>query len=181
MASFLFLVICGCNSQTGGIKGKKQNEQFFDKSFVLKDLSPYDTEYNISRMAGWVKVGQTYTFSKVNYKDRLESPSIWRQTYLKITFNDNRTVTIKGEGQGKTLKVVHFRISNPCYSVFDESSYFIEIRMNVGNETDLILYKKENNNKYGRNIYGMFFKSDNYIYCTGTPTEDSHFGNRFDY
>lgn len=131
-------------------------------------------------MAGWVKVGQTYTFRTVNFLDYLASPRKWETTHMSISFNGNRTVNIKITGKGKTVRVTFFQISW-CHLPFDEEGGFYEIRMFLEDDTELYICKQLKPNQYGRNLYGMILSAEQYLFRTGTRTNNVNFGNVFDY
>lgn len=179
LAFFTFNV---CQAQNAKIKMKSQNEQFFDISFMLKGLNyHFESPRRISEAAGWIKVGHTYTFRTVNYKDLLASPPMWVKTHLFVTFNGDRTVTIRCMGPGKKIKVDSFTISSPTFDMFDESSFFYEIRIFLNNNTSLHMYKASRNNRHAKNVYGVRFSSESFIFCTGTPSDDLIWANPFDY
>ena len=185
---FLTITLCTYSCNCGGVRAssesvhmtKKENEVFFDESFCVKGAD-YNPPEKISRMDGWVKVGQTYTFRKINYLDLLASPRMWTESSLMITFNGDRTVNIKHSGAGKTVKVDYFSLSWSTRAPFETDSGYYGIRMFLEDDTELWMFKQLKPGEFGNNLYGMRIDSENYVFCTGTQTTDVNFANPFDY
>lgn len=148
-----------------GKKGK--GDLFCDAS-----MHPKGTTYSVKDLleySSFIKVGQTYTFGSTNYLDKLSMPLKERKVTLKITFNNNNTITLKDNlGNQNTFSVLCAYASEMFVrnKKGERIGNYYEIDFKLDGAF-LRMFRQLPNSNYGRNKYGMCFNSDDYNYYTG--------------
>jgi hypothetical protein len=160
------LVLCCCTP------GKEQGELFCSKEMLAK-TSGCSIE-NFLNYSEFIKVGQTFTFRKVNYEDKLSMPIETRIVEVKVTFNGDNTIIVEDNVGHKYHNKVKIAWAESFSFVFEEgikgTAYKVLFNLDNGNGEFLEMFRQKPGSGYGRNEYGIRFKTHNSLYFTGPNT-----------
>lgn len=165
----LMITFCSC----GGCTSKKENGQLFCDTTMLKVPNLYSGEI-LLKYSDFIKVGQTFTFKDINYVDKLSMPLQIQKVTLKVTFNNDNTITLQDNiGNTHTSKAQSAYAQRGWYgdvpSSFSkeyEQSGSVEVCFGLGDET-LTMYHQLLYSNYGRNEYGVKYNGDTFLYLSG--------------
>ncbi len=160
---------------------KKEKGNLFCNASILSEGSGCSLE-TLLDYSGFIKVGQTFTFNNTNYLDKLSMPLEEKKVTLKISFNDNNTITFEDNlGNSYTNNVECVWAQKKAFVINDEigKGGFYEIDFNLDDAAFLKMYKQLPNSKYGRNEYGINYARENCIYYTGPANSTTSYP--FDY
>lgn len=164
LVSILFLCCC--------TPGKEQGELFCSTEMLAKTSGcSNETFLNYSE---FIKVGQTFTFRKVNYEDKLSMPIETKIVEVKITFNGDNTIIVEDNVGHKYHNKVKNAWAESFSFVFEEgikgTAYKVLFNLDNGNGEFLEMFRQKPGSGYGRNEYGIRFKTHNSLYFTGPNT-----------
>jgi len=82
----LLIILSSCNSN------KKEQGVLFCDASMLAEGSGCSVE-TLLDYSSFIKVGQTFTFHGINYLNKLSMPLEEKKVTLKVTFNEDKTIT----------------------------------------------------------------------------------------
>lgn len=164
LVSTLFLCCCTPN--------KEQGVLFCSAEMLAKD-SGCSIE-NFLSYSDFIKVGQTFRFRSVNYEDKLSMPIETSNVEVKVTFNGDNTITVEDNVGHKYHNKVILAWAESFSFVFEEgirgTAYKVLFNCNNGNGEFLEMFRQKPGSGYGRNEYGIRFKTHTSLYFTGPNT-----------
>ena len=160
---FLVFFLISCNDY------KKEKGGLFCNSSILSEGSGCSLE-TLLDYSSFIKVGQTFTFSGINYLDKYSMPLQEKKVTLKVTFNDNNTITFEDDLGNTYNNTVICAWAEQKSFVFEDEEIkgsFYEIDFNLDEGAFCKMFRQLPNSNCGKNEFGINYTGDYYIYYTG--------------
>lgn len=170
---YLFVICCIASCS---LKGNSGQSAYFCNG--LKQDAGMDMVINDEKEADFIKVGKTFMFRNVNYKNELDLPVRWLKADIEISFEENHYITVSiGQLPPKRYKAKAFSISHSLYGK-EESN---EININFAEGGFVTIHKLINGPYTIRNQYGVEYGKDEITVISAPIDREGFWGSFFDY